>query len=115
MPKQCSSASIPLVGTLLNMCTHPSPFRGRRNGFGSSPRIGGMPSQNRLAQSLRLPTVTTQEVLLASRTKRVYSNAHTYHINSISVNSDQETVRWGCWPLGGVAGCCRQLLSRVAS
>jgi serine/threonine-protein phosphatase 2A regulatory subunit B len=29
--------------------------------------------------------------MLASRSKRVYANAHTYHINSISVNSDQET------------------------
>ncbi|KAI8474072.1 MAG: PP2A-twin subunit [Monoraphidium minutum] len=40
---------------------------------------------------LRLPTVAGAELLLASRTKRVYANAHTYHINSISVNSDQET------------------------
>lgn len=37
------------------------------------------------------PQVTSQEVLLAARCKRVFANAHTYHINSISVNSDQET------------------------
>lgn len=30
-------------------------------------------------------------MLLAARCKKVYANAHTYHINSISVNSDQET------------------------
>jgi serine/threonine-protein phosphatase 2A regulatory subunit B len=30
-------------------------------------------------------------VLLAARCKRVFANAHTYHINSISVNSDQAT------------------------
>ena len=35
--------------------------------------------------------VTSTEVLLAARCKKVYANAHTYHINSISVNSDQET------------------------
>jgi serine/threonine-protein phosphatase 2A regulatory subunit B len=35
--------------------------------------------------------VTNTEVLLAARCKKVYANAHTYHINSISVNSDQET------------------------
>ena len=35
--------------------------------------------------------VTSTEVLLAARCKRVYANAHTYHINSVSVNSDQET------------------------
>jgi serine/threonine-protein phosphatase 2A regulatory subunit B len=40
---------------------------------------------------LRLPTVVRSEVLLASRAKRVFANAHAYHINSISVNSDQET------------------------
>ncbi|GBF96678.1 serine threonine phosphatase 2A 55 kDa regulatory subunit B [Raphidocelis subcapitata] len=45
----------------------------------------------RLAGPLRLPTVAGSEVVLASRTKRVFANAHTYHINSISVSSDQET------------------------
>jgi hypothetical protein len=43
---------------------------------------------------LRLPfhmQVTPHELCLASRAKRVYANAHTYHINSISVNSDQAT------------------------
>eukprot|EP00882_Tetradesmus_deserticola_P014989 GHRQ01015955.1.p1 GENE.GHRQ01015955.1~~GHRQ01015955.1.p1 ORF type:complete len:148 (-),score=25.39 GHRQ01015955.1:357-800(-) len=35
--------------------------------------------------------VTPHELCLASRAKRVYANAHTYHINSISVNSDQAT------------------------
>jgi serine/threonine-protein phosphatase 2A regulatory subunit B len=35
--------------------------------------------------------VTSTEVLLAARCKKVYANAHTYHINSISVNSDQAT------------------------
>ena len=40
---------------------------------------------------LRLPTVQSSEVVLASRTKRVFANAHTYHINSVSVNSDQQT------------------------
>ena len=43
------------------------------------------------ASSLRLPTVRGSEVVLASRTKRVFANAHTYHINSVSVNSDQQT------------------------
>jgi serine/threonine-protein phosphatase 2A regulatory subunit B len=45
----------------------------------------------RLAGPLRLPTVVGSELLLASRTKRVFANAHTYHINSISINSDQES------------------------
>ena len=37
------------------------------------------------------PQVSVTEVMLAARCKRTYANAHTYHINSISVNSDQET------------------------
>ena len=28
---------------------------------------------------------------MAARCRRLYSNAHTYHINSVSVSSDQET------------------------
>ena len=35
--------------------------------------------------------MTSSEVVLAARCRRVYSNAHTYHINSVSVSSDQET------------------------
>lgn len=50
-----------------------------------------MSSQSWSAKPLRLPKVSTVETLLASKCRRVYANAHTYHINSISVNSDQET------------------------
>ena len=45
-------------------------------------------------------------MLLAARCKKVYANAHSYHINSISVNSDQETflsaddLRINLWNLG---------------
>jgi serine/threonine-protein phosphatase 2A regulatory subunit B len=45
----------------------------------------------RLTQPLHMPKVTSTEILLAARCKKVYANAHTYHINSISVNSDGET------------------------
>eukprot|EP00271_Cylindrocystis_brebissonii_P001267 TRINITY_DN1157_c1_g3_i1.p1 TRINITY_DN1157_c1_g3~~TRINITY_DN1157_c1_g3_i1.p1 ORF type:complete len:372 (-),score=78.46 TRINITY_DN1157_c1_g3_i1:1249-2208(-) len=41
--------------------------------------------------SLHLPTVTSNEASLVARCRRVYSNAHAYHINSISTNSDGET------------------------
>jgi serine/threonine-protein phosphatase 2A regulatory subunit B len=45
---------------------------------------GGIPS-------LRLPTVWSSETALMARCRRVYANAHAYHINSISNNSDCET------------------------
>lgn len=32
-----------------------------------------------------------ESVLVEASPRRVYANAHTYHVNSISVNSDQET------------------------
>ncbi|KAG0555082.1 hypothetical protein M758_12G146800 [Ceratodon purpureus] len=45
---------------------------------------GGIPS-------LRLPTVWSSETALMARCRRIYANAHAYHINSISNNSDCET------------------------
>ncbi|KAF6266396.1 WD40-repeat-containing domain protein [Scenedesmus sp. NREL 46B-D3] len=41
---------------------------------------------------LRIPTVVPQrEVRMVSRAKRIFSNAHTYHINSVGVSSDHAT------------------------
>lgn len=41
--------------------------------------------------SLRLPMVATSEMTPVAKCRRVYSHAHDYHINSISINSDDET------------------------
>lgn len=41
--------------------------------------------------SLRLPRMTAQDNIVAAIPRKVYSNAHAYHINSISINSDGET------------------------
>lgn len=35
--------------------------------------------------------MTPQDQITAAVPRKVYSNAHAYHIHSISVNSDQET------------------------
>ncbi|KAJ3815259.1 WD40-repeat-containing domain protein [Lentinula lateritia] len=40
---------------------------------------------------LRLPRMALQDNIIAAVPRKVYSNAHAYHIHSISVNSDQET------------------------
>jgi len=45
---------------------------------------GGIPS-------LHLPSVSSNESVLLAKCRRVYANAHAYHINSISNNSDCET------------------------
>lgn len=41
--------------------------------------------------ALRIPSVTRGESIFTARSRRVYANAHAYHINSLSVNSDGET------------------------
>jgi serine/threonine-protein phosphatase 2A regulatory subunit B len=41
--------------------------------------------------ALRVPVFQPMELMVEASPKRVFANAHTYHINSISVNSDQET------------------------
>jgi serine/threonine-protein phosphatase 2A regulatory subunit B len=42
-------------------------------------------------KSLTVPTLVPSELVVEASPRRVYANAHTYHINSVSVNSDQET------------------------
>ncbi|XP_022097672.1 serine/threonine-protein phosphatase 2A 55 kDa regulatory subunit B delta isoform-like [Acanthaster planci] len=56
--------------------------------------------------SVRLPSVQPIELMVEASPRRVFSNAHTYHINSISINSDGETyisaddLRINLWHLG---------------
>ena len=57
---------------------------------------GGGPRPNnnisfRNASSLKLPRMTHHDTVVAAVPRRTYANAHAYHINSISVNSDGET------------------------
>jgi len=40
---------------------------------------------------LRLPRMQNQDNIIAAVPRKVYANAHAYHINSISINSDGET------------------------
>uniref|UniRef100_A0A1B6C2V2 Serine/threonine-protein phosphatase 2A 55 kDa regulatory subunit B n=1 Tax=Clastoptera arizonana TaxID=38151 RepID=A0A1B6C2V2_9HEMI len=41
--------------------------------------------------SLKIPTIKPMELMVEASSRRTFANAHTYHINSISINSDQET------------------------
>ena len=57
---------------------------------------GGPPRPNpnaqfRNAAALKLPRLTHHDTVVAAVPRRTYANAHAYHINSISVNSDGET------------------------
>ncbi|XP_049522793.1 protein phosphatase PP2A 55 kDa regulatory subunit-like isoform X4 [Dermacentor silvarum] len=56
----------------------------RIDGYSSRTEVGGM-------TALRVPTIQPMDLLVEATPRRIFANAHTYHINSISVNSDQET------------------------
>ncbi|KAI8378377.1 protein phosphatase PP2A regulatory subunit B [Blakeslea trispora] len=48
-------------------------------------------SNNITSGGLSIPKFSQQDNLVAAVPKKIYANAHAYHINSISVNSDAET------------------------
>ncbi|CAG5938987.1 unnamed protein product [Menidia menidia] len=56
--------------------------------------------------SLQVPVLRPTDLMVEVRPRRVFSNGHTYHVNSISVNSDGETylsaddLRINMWHLG---------------
>ncbi|XP_051537630.1 serine/threonine-protein phosphatase 2A 55 kDa regulatory subunit B beta isoform isoform X2 [Myxocyprinus asiaticus] len=41
--------------------------------------------------ALKVPVLRPMDLMVEATPRRIFSNAHTYHINSISVNSDYET------------------------
>ncbi|XP_069755730.1 serine/threonine-protein phosphatase 2A 55 kDa regulatory subunit B delta isoform isoform X3 [Narcine bancroftii] len=41
--------------------------------------------------TLRVPVLKPMDLMVEASPRRIFANAHTYHINSISVNSDYET------------------------
>merc|ERR1711939_73761 len=59
------------------------------NGAGSS-STSLFPTPGQSPQ-LRLPRMSYHDNIVAAVPRKVYANAHAYHINSISINSDQET------------------------
>uniref|UniRef100_A0A8K9V026 Serine/threonine-protein phosphatase 2A 55 kDa regulatory subunit B n=1 Tax=Oncorhynchus mykiss TaxID=8022 RepID=A0A8K9V026_ONCMY len=56
--------------------------------------------------SLQVPVLKPMDLMVEVSPRRVFANAHTYHVNSISVNSDHETymsaddLRINLWHLG---------------
>ncbi|KAI4087172.1 MAG: hypothetical protein LQ344_006967 [Seirophora lacunosa] len=73
-----------------NNLSHDLTPGGALGGGGGPPR----PNPNisfRNASSLKLPRLTHHDTVVAAVPRRTYANAHAYHINSISVNSDGET------------------------
>ncbi|XP_064173269.1 serine/threonine-protein phosphatase 2A 55 kDa regulatory subunit B delta isoform-like [Anguilla rostrata] len=52
---------------------------------------GGRPRDPFPLTSLRVPVLRPMDLMVEASPRRIFANAHTYHINSISVNSDLET------------------------
>ena len=48
--------------------------------------------RGRFGGQLQIPSIVPMELIVEASPRRVYGNAHTYHVNSISVNSDQVRV-----------------------
>jgi serine/threonine-protein phosphatase 2A regulatory subunit B len=71
-----------------NNCSHDL-TPGSAPGGGSLVRSPG--HQLRSAADLKLPRLTHHDTVVAAVPRKTYANAHAYHINSISVNSDGET------------------------
>lgn len=81
---------------------HPSLLKlGTPGGPGLVPKLSS--AQSRL---LRLPRMVYHDTIVAAVPRKIYANAHAYHINSLSVNSDGETyisaddLRINLWNLG---------------
>jgi serine/threonine-protein phosphatase 2A regulatory subunit B len=51
----------------------------------------GLPREKHIVRDLKLPRKVDEEISIEAMPRRIFSNAHTYHINSISVNSDDCT------------------------
>ena len=77
---------------------------------------------------LQVPVFKPMELMVEASPRRIFANAHTYHINSISVNSDQQTfmsaddLRINLWHLeitdqsfSILCLLCSELASRSAS
>jgi len=59
-------------------------------GYNTKEETGRVREPNQVT-SLRVPSIKPMDLMVEATPRRVFANAHTYHINSISVNSDQET------------------------
>lgn len=62
----------------------------RPEGYNLKDEMGQSTNKSSITQ-LRVPVFQPMELMVEASPKRVFANAHTYHINSVSVNSDLET------------------------
>lgn len=59
-------------------------------GYNTKEGCGELSDPSRIT-SLKVPVTKPMELMVEASSRRIFANAHTYHINSVSINSDQET------------------------
>lgn len=64
---------------------------GFRRAIGGNSRSIGSAGELVEPNALRIPSIVRGESVFTARSRRVFANAHAYHINSLSLNSDGET------------------------
>uniref|UniRef100_S4RP34 Protein phosphatase 2, regulatory subunit B, beta a n=1 Tax=Petromyzon marinus TaxID=7757 RepID=S4RP34_PETMA len=52
---------------------------------------GGLSNCGSMGMPFAVPVLKPMDLMVEASPRRIFANAHTYHINSISVNSDNET------------------------
>jgi len=63
-------------------------------------------NNNNTVGGLAVPSISTKDSIITATPRKIFSNAHAYHINSISLNSDGETyissddLRINLWNMG---------------
>lgn len=62
----------------------------RAEGFNLCDERGMGISSPKLTE-LKVPVLRPSELTVEASPRKIFANAHTYHINSISINSDDET------------------------
>ena len=89
-PTDGSTFGKPVTGAVLGAVVgsskyaNPDPASRRRAGDGDAPSQFSQ-------RKLRVPSCVSTDVVFSARCRRQFGNAHAYHINSLSVNSDCET------------------------
>jgi len=61
------------------------------NGFNLKSEDGSSLKNNKHLTNLTVPQYQQSELIVEAAPKKIYANAHAYHVNSISVNSDNDT------------------------
>ena len=90
VPTDGSTFGKPVTGAVLGAVVgsskyaNPDPASRRRAGDGDAPSQFSQ-------RKLRVPSCVSTDVVFSARCRRQFGNAHAYHINSLSVNSDCET------------------------